>query len=303
MLNSFKFVFLFIISLHFITHQQLTPKTQDYSLLSLPESISGWTLKGEPESYRGDDLFLYINGGADIFHEYGFKEVISSEYLRGENGRISVEIYRMKNPFSAFGIFSFKTGGKWETSPGGHLFNTEDYYLNLLLGDCLVTITSININKQTAKGIEIIQNELEKTISSPVVYPEILKYINPERYKSRIFFKGDLSLMNIYNFFSAESGIAHGVSGMENERKLIILKFRNGENPAEMTGRFFTNLRNEKRYSGFITGEGTLHFTDSRKRSLLLQLFNDFLMIHIGKTLSECTEEAEKTKRYILSYK
>ena len=40
-----------------------------------PKDIGMWSAEGEPEVYAGDDLFVYINGGAEIYHEYGFVQV------------------------------------------------------------------------------------------------------------------------------------------------------------------------------------------------------------------------------------
>ena len=52
----------------------------------LPASgeVAGWTLSDAPKNYRGDKLFVMINGGADIYHEYGFTQVLSAEYVDGQ---------------------------------------------------------------------------------------------------------------------------------------------------------------------------------------------------------------------------
>ena len=33
-----------------------------------PKNIGMWSAEGETEVYIGDDLFIYINGGAEIYH-------------------------------------------------------------------------------------------------------------------------------------------------------------------------------------------------------------------------------------------
>lgn len=56
-------------------------------------------------SFRGDALWGLINGGADIYLEYGFDKLLLQEIdWRGLKFRI--ELYRMNNAKSAFGIFS-----------------------------------------------------------------------------------------------------------------------------------------------------------------------------------------------------
>jgi len=36
---------------------------------SLPDSLGDWKGVGEAQEFVGDDLFLYMNGGAEIYHE------------------------------------------------------------------------------------------------------------------------------------------------------------------------------------------------------------------------------------------
>jgi hypothetical protein len=38
----------------------------------LPDSIEGWSFPDSSELYVGEDLYRLIDGGADIFLEYGF---------------------------------------------------------------------------------------------------------------------------------------------------------------------------------------------------------------------------------------
>ena len=47
------------------------------------ETDAGWTPSEDARVFSGDDLFIYINGGAAIYHEYGFEEVRVSEYSCG----------------------------------------------------------------------------------------------------------------------------------------------------------------------------------------------------------------------------
>ena len=50
-------------------------------------------------------LYGYINGGAELYLEYGFDTLIVTE-LVCEGRDIKIESYRMKDPEAAFGIFS-----------------------------------------------------------------------------------------------------------------------------------------------------------------------------------------------------
>ncbi|MDI6766973.1 MAG: hypothetical protein QME52_09145 [Bacteroidota bacterium] len=57
------------------------------------------------EYYQGTALYGYINGGADLYLEYGFKKALVQEiFWNGYPFRI--EIYQMKNEEAAYGIYS-----------------------------------------------------------------------------------------------------------------------------------------------------------------------------------------------------
>ncbi len=56
-------------------------------------------------SFNGDALWGHINGGADIYLEYGFDKLLFQE-VAWKGFEFRVEFYRMNSAESAFGIFS-----------------------------------------------------------------------------------------------------------------------------------------------------------------------------------------------------
>jgi hypothetical protein len=78
----------------------------------LPEiSISGWAKAGPPSEFRGGDLFNYIDGGAEIFLEFGFDRLLVQGYKK-ENSEIVLELFEMESPESALGIYLMKCGAE-----------------------------------------------------------------------------------------------------------------------------------------------------------------------------------------------
>ena len=55
--------------------------------------------------YDGNALWGHIDGGADLYLEYGFDKLLFQE-IELNNIRFRIEYYRMKDPAAAFGIFS-----------------------------------------------------------------------------------------------------------------------------------------------------------------------------------------------------
>jgi hypothetical protein len=71
------------------------------------EEFSDFTLNRN-ECFDGGSLWGYMNGGADIYLEYGFEKLRVEEFSN-EDETIKLEIFKMDDPISAFGIYSIKT--------------------------------------------------------------------------------------------------------------------------------------------------------------------------------------------------
>ena len=57
------------------------------------------------ETYSGQSLYGYIDGGADLYIEYGFLKLFVTEY-QWNNETITAEVWLMKDAPSAYGIYS-----------------------------------------------------------------------------------------------------------------------------------------------------------------------------------------------------
>lgn len=55
--------------------------------------------------FTGDGLYGFMNGGADLFLEYGVKSLINRD-LSYKNEDFTIDIYEMPTPEDAFGIYS-----------------------------------------------------------------------------------------------------------------------------------------------------------------------------------------------------
>ena len=133
----------------------------------------GWTPTEKPERYEKKGLFGYIDGGAEIFLQYGFEELTVARYrsLAPQQGssEIALEIYRMASPGEAFGIFSVKREGGEKTSssieamnwisPSQINFLKSRYFVNLLGYDCgekaLEEFAALAARKIDGDGTEI----------------------------------------------------------------------------------------------------------------------------------------------------
>ncbi len=75
-------------------------------ILPAGDEAEGWTPAGDPMFFHGENLFEHINGGADIYYEYGFVALVTQAYEK-EDKAVSIEIYCMDDASAAFGIYSY----------------------------------------------------------------------------------------------------------------------------------------------------------------------------------------------------
>lgn len=70
--------------------------------------LPGWRV-AQKKVYAKGQLFGYINGGAELYREYGFVELTVLMLSRGK-AQLKVELYRMASPAAALGVYSVSRG-------------------------------------------------------------------------------------------------------------------------------------------------------------------------------------------------
>jgi hypothetical protein len=71
--------------------------------------VPGWTKSEPAKEFGRGDLFDYIDGGAEIFLEFGFDKLLVQSYKNGAS-ELVLEVYQMESPDSALGIYLMKCG-------------------------------------------------------------------------------------------------------------------------------------------------------------------------------------------------
>jgi len=111
------------------------------SLLPAPVDIPGWKISQQPKAYSGDQLFELIDGGADIYLEYGFNQVVSVQYTDPSLNNIQVEIYEMLDDAAAYGIFSITQQMSSWSQEFGEISAVSDDYISFLKSRYYISIS------------------------------------------------------------------------------------------------------------------------------------------------------------------
>jgi hypothetical protein len=77
-------------------------------LLPDEASLDGWALIEGPVEYGPDELYDYLDGGAERYLSYGFRRLVHVRYGRAGDDRsgITLDLYDMGSDLGAFGIYS-----------------------------------------------------------------------------------------------------------------------------------------------------------------------------------------------------
>ncbi|MBN2289508.1 MAG: hypothetical protein JXQ83_09270 [Candidatus Glassbacteria bacterium] len=115
-------------------------------LESLIKAPALWSPGAYQGRYTAGNLHEYINGGAERYLGYGFREFYMREYLGGTRGesRIIVELYRMDVPANAYGIFSSDRAGENPGSLGAEAALGE-YLLQFCQGEFFVRVLDVDL--------------------------------------------------------------------------------------------------------------------------------------------------------------
>ena len=129
----------------------LSPAAQDKpAIMRAVDGIPGWIRDGDVETYTKDGLYGYIDGGAEIVFQYGFRELAVFKFKPAAalpaQKELVLEIYRMESAEAAFGIYSTKLEGEEEGWPGVQSYHwvspgqgglvKGEYMINILAPEC-----------------------------------------------------------------------------------------------------------------------------------------------------------------------
>ena len=198
------------------------------------EDISGLNIV-ETNYFFGKGLYGHINGGAELFHEYGF-ESLAVHKIEKDQSEIVVEIYKMKDPNAAFGIFSVSKNSSVSMDTTSYLSCFTPYHNLICRGNYYISI----VNYSKGKNTQMFSRKIYETLKNKIdmddfKYPEVFNKKVFKKYKNRIkLITGTLALQkNIAHF----EGLFNNINNYkiyyidaENQNELLLIQFANKDN-------------------------------------------------------------------------
>jgi hypothetical protein len=161
----------------------------------------GWKTNGAPRTFIKADLFNYIDGGAELFLEFGFERVTVQRYSK-DKAEIVLEAYEMAGPDAALGIYLMKCGSETPL-PGVPARNSsEAAQFTILKGKYFVLIDNPDGDKGLAPAMTALATEFLAQVPSPAPDPRLWEPLPKEKRiaGSERLIRGPIGLQPYYTF-------------------------------------------------------------------------------------------------------
>ncbi len=181
----------------------------------IPEGAKDFKKVDQAQLFDRENLFDYMNGGAELYLSYNFQRLSVQEY-RDKDRVITVEVYEMKTSQDAFGLYSLDqeadnppqadTARRGKNLAIGNKANFSSGLLKFWKGNYFVRIVDLNGNDQFKDVIMELGNKISKKIDKKGELPELLSKLPAEGLilNSERFFHKQIVLNNLY-FLSTEN--------------------------------------------------------------------------------------------------
>ncbi len=124
----------------------------------------GWQLKGAARTFNRNGLYGHINGGSELFLEFGFDVLTVQRYARGDD-ELALEAYKMTSPEAALGIYLMKAGKESPIDGVPGRSTGDPYQLMSLYGDYLLVVNNYSGKKTVAPVMTALLSAAQKKIA------------------------------------------------------------------------------------------------------------------------------------------
>ena len=155
---------------------------------SMPMQIGEWQADGKDQVFDRETIFKYIDGGAELYLAYDFRQVFSRKYVGPGNSAIVLDIYDMGTAADAFGIFTSEREDKDAQIGQGSEFGGG--LLRFWKGSKFVAILNDGGGENADQAVMALGKAVDQVLVATALEPELLKYLpqqNLDKKKIRFF--------------------------------------------------------------------------------------------------------------------
>jgi hypothetical protein len=142
---------------------------------AIPRTIRGWKAAGDDRTYDRRTIFDYMDGGAEVYLAFDFREVWSRKYKGPGGGEMTLDVFDMGSPGEAFGAFSCD-----REDPGAGIGQESEYGGGLLRfwqGRYFVTVTASGEGEDVRQAVLALGKETLKHLGPGGAKPGLVGHL------------------------------------------------------------------------------------------------------------------------------
>ena len=213
-----------------------------------PLEAAGWKWDRETGTFKGDSLYNYIDGAAEVYLAYNFRKVAVQRYLKSGQPDIVAEVYQMGSSEDAYGVFSLE-----QQDPEAGIGQGSEFGGSLLRfwkGRYFATVLGNGTGKELEEAVLSLGRELARGIKETGEPPRLLRCL-PERVDlpppEKLCFVRSHVLLNRCFFISHQNLLR-----LAGDVQAVLARYSQGKNKLRLLlVRYPTTARARSAYTGF----------------------------------------------------
>lgn len=171
----------------------------------VPDEINGWRPAGEDSYYNSENLYDYIDGGAEVYLAFNVQTVFARRYEKAGEPEIVVDIFEMGSSEDAYGVYfhdlregSFAGEGQDSEWIEGSLFFWKGRYF--------VSIFAYDETEEAWATVRELGRNIAEAIQDTGSRPELISLLPEKRLPTgQIRYFHDYQVLNKYYFLAEEN--------------------------------------------------------------------------------------------------
>lgn len=256
-------------------------------LLPADGAIGGWTQEDTARVYEGQELYALIDGGADLFLEYGFRRSLAAEYQSVAGETIRLEIYQMSDAGAAYGIYTLRSGENPRRVDIGQEGCEHPYFIMFWKGPFYVSVASSDSTDRCRHGIESLAGVISAAITVRGVKPPLAGLLPLRDMKKAWYVRGFLGLLSTPAFGRNEFfPVADAVVGKYRDHLVAYMRYGDERLARERADAVSAALNSSDRARRSGMHNGIARYTLGDTRTLCSTSVGRYIVISLSSSES-----------------
>lgn len=133
------------------------------SLMPPDGTPAGWQRKGQERLFVGAALYRHIDGGAELYNQFGFDRLVVQDYSKDAH-EVRVEIYKMNDTAGAASVFAEITKGVATQTRYGTACVLDDYQILFRRDAYCVSVTTYETGSEPLAALAALAANIDAAL-------------------------------------------------------------------------------------------------------------------------------------------